>query len=86
MAGDVFLEKKARLRWLGASFSRKRLDSDGWGRISREKTRLRWLGAYNGEPQMRANKQSHGKKLERIPRKDFQKVMSAMLTREYFRK
>ena len=60
MAGDVFLEKKARLRWLGASFSRKGLDSDGWGRISREKgkapmaggvflekkARLRWLDAY----------------------------------------
>ena len=34
----VFLEKKARLRWLGAFLSRKRLDSDGWGRISREKS------------------------------------------------
>ena len=60
MAGGVFLEKKARLRWLEAYFSRKRLDSDGWGRLSREKgwtpmaggvflekmDRLRWLEAY----------------------------------------
>ena len=35
---------------------------------------------------MGANKQSHEKKLERIPRKDFQKVMSVMITRRYFQK
>ena len=35
---------------------------------------------------MRANKQCHEKKLERIPRKDFQKVMAAMITRKYFQK
>ena len=37
MAGGVSLQKKAGRRWLGACFSRKRLDATGWGCISPEK-------------------------------------------------
>ena len=77
MAGGVFLEKKARLRWLDAYFSRKRLDSDAWGRISREKG---WTPMAGGIYVSR--KDSHAGRTERISREGRQKGYPERIARQ----
>ena len=63
MAGGVFLEKKARLRWLEAYFPKKK------------KARLRWLGAYfqKGELEGIGRKGRQKGKPARIAKQDGQK-------------